>query len=139
MRLVGGVGQPIDALEPRAVAEMEARHRIDRQPAPVARAQEIPGAARISGSCSRAAVSAIAPPVGIVERGEQRLVGLAQRRANSRCARSRASQAAKFGTGDSVTKVESFGISRQISSTTCLIRKLPNDTPASPRWQLEIE
>ena len=53
--------------------------------------------------------------------------------------RSRVSQEAKLGTGDSVTKVESCGNSRLISSTTCLIRKLPNDTPASPRWQLEIE
>ena len=50
-----------------------------------------------------------------------------------------ASQRAKPGTGDSVTKVVSFGNSRQISSTTCLIRKLPNETPASPRWQFEIE
>jgi hypothetical protein len=54
-------------------------------------------------------------------------------------ARSRLSQAAKFGAGDSVTKVESFGVSREIYSTTCLIRKLPNDTPERPRWQLEIE
>ena len=32
---LGGVGEPVDALEPRAVAEMEARHRIDRQAARV--------------------------------------------------------------------------------------------------------
>ena len=53
--------------------------------------------------------------------------------------RSRLSQAAKPATGDSVTKVDSFGISRLISSATCLIRKLPKETPDSPRWQLEIE
>ena len=38
-----------------------------------------------------------------------------------------------------VTKVFSDGSSRFRSSTTCLIRKLPNDTPFSPRWQFEIE
>ena len=54
-------------------------------------------------------------------------------------ARSRVSQAAKPGTGESVTKVESRGSSREISSTTCLIKKLPNVTPVSPRWQLEME
>ena len=54
-------------------------------------------------------------------------------------ARSRLSHAAKFGAGDSVTKVESLGVSRAISSATCLIRKWPNETPVSPRWQFEIE
>ncbi len=53
--------------------------------------------------------------------------------------RSRRSHSAKFGTGDSVTKFESAGSSREISSTTCLIKKLPKETPANPRWQLEIE
>ena len=43
------------------------------------------------------------------------------------------SHPAKFGTGDKVTKVESRGISREISATTCLIRKLPKLTPARPR------
>ena len=46
---------------------------------------------------------------------------------------------AKPGTGESVTNEESRGNSREISSTTCLIRKLPKLTPVSPRWQLEIE
>ena len=53
--------------------------------------------------------------------------------------RSRSSQCAKSGAGDSVTKICIFGLSRQISCTTCLIRKLPNETPARPRWQFEIE
>jgi hypothetical protein len=53
--------------------------------------------------------------------------------------RSCLSQSAKFVTGDSVTKVCNPGISRLTSSTTCLIRKLPNETPASPRWQFEME
>jgi hypothetical protein len=45
----------------------------------------------------------------------------------------------KPGAGDSVTKFESRANSRETSSTTCLIRKLPKLTPVSPRWQLEIE
>ena len=48
-------------------------------------------------------------------------------------------QGATVGAGESVTKVDSFGTSREMSSATCLIRKLPNETPASPRWQFEIE
>ena len=39
--------------------------------------------------------------------------------------RSRLSHSAKFGAGDSVTKVEMRGNSRRTSSTTCLIRKWP--------------
>ena len=54
-------------------------------------------------------------------------------------ARALASQRAKPGTGDSVTKVFRPGRSRRKSSTTCLIRKLPNEMPRRPSWQLEIE
>ena len=46
--------------------------------------------------------------------------------------RSRASQSAKPGAGESVTKVERRGNSRETSSTTCLIRKLPKLTPRKP-------
>ena len=53
--------------------------------------------------------------------------------------RSRSSQRAKSGAGDNVTKVFSREFSWEISCTTCLIKKLPNDTSARPRWQLEIE
>src|SRR4029079_15081557 len=49
------------------------------------------------------------------------------------------SQRAKPETGDNVTNVVSFGSSRQISSTTCLIRKLPKETPDNPRRQFEME
>ena len=38
-------------------------------------------------------------------------------------ARSRLSHSAKFGAGDSVTNVPTLGMSRDTSSTTCLIRK----------------
>jgi hypothetical protein len=53
--------------------------------------------------------------------------------------RVRPTQARKPGTGESVTKVSSDGHSRLSSSTTCLMRKLPNDTPRRPSWQLEME
>ena len=53
--------------------------------------------------------------------------------------RSRASQRAKPGTGESVTNVFRFGSSRLRFSTTCLIRKLPKETPPSPFCVFEIE
>ena len=45
----------------------------------------------------------------------------------------------KPGMGDSVANFRSLSNSPLRSSTTCLIRKLPNDTPRSPSWQLVIE
>src|SRR5664280_757585 len=88
--------------------------------------------ARISGSCRRAAVSSSRHQLGSSSAANSAL-SASLSAAEFSCARSRASQAVKFVTGDSVTNVDSFGISRQISSTTCLIKKLPNDTPARPR------
>jgi len=49
------------------------------------------------------------------------------------------SQSAKFGTGERVTNVLRLGRSFTRSSTTCLIRKLPNEMPRRPSWQLEME
>ena len=39
----------------------------------------------------------------------------------------------------SVANVRIFRNSRLRSSTTCLIRKLPKETPRSPAWQFVIE
>ena len=111
MPLLGHVGEPIEPLEPRAVAEMEARHRIDRQAAPVARAQEVPG----GRAQQRLLASARARPgcchqSGRVEAGERGAIVRRRAPPNSRsCARGRAS-AAKSGAGDSVTKVCSRAI-----------------------------
>ena len=54
-------------------------------------------------------------------------------------ASSACSQAAKPGTGESVTRVFRFGSSWQRSAATCLMRKLPKEMPRSPFWQFEIE
>src|SRR6516164_8210445 len=43
------------------------------------------------------------------------------------------------GAGDKVTKFLKDGTSREMSCATCLMRKLPNDTPFRPSWQLLIE
>ncbi len=51
----------------------------------------------------------------------------------------RASQLRNPGIGDSVAKLFSRGSSRRSSSTTSLIRELPNEKPRSPSWQFEIE
>ena len=45
---------------------------------------------------------------------------------------SRASQPAKPGAGESVTKLLRLGTRVHRSSTTCLIRKLPKETPCEP-------
>jgi hypothetical protein len=50
-----------------------------------------------------------------------------------------ASQRQNPGSGERVTNVLREGSSRLRSSATCLIRKLPNEMPRSPRWQFEIE
>ena len=80
-----------------------------------------------SGSSSGRARSAAAG--SLVPAGRERRGGV----------RASASQAAKPGAGERVTKVVSEGSSRDSSSTTCLIRKLPNETPRRPGWQLLIE
>ena len=49
------------------------------------------------------------------------------------------SQAAKPGTGERVQNTLSRGNSRDTTSTTFLMRKLPSDTPRRPGWQLLIE
>ena len=49
-RALRGVGKQVEPFEPRAVAEMEARDRIERRAAPVAPAQKYQAAARSSGS-----------------------------------------------------------------------------------------
>jgi len=57
----------------------------------------------------------------------------------SPCLSSAPSQAAKAGTGDSVQNTLSRGNSRDTTSTTFLMRKLPSDTPRKPGWQLLID
>ena len=90
----------------------------------------------------RAAISDSAcGAMGSPERSEARIA--------SRCAgvRSDASsrpasataQARRPGTGESVTKVLRPWNSARSSSTTCLMRKLPKETPRRPFWQFEIE
>ena len=64
----------------------------------------------------------LAPPIGMIERGERGAILLVER-GEAALPRSRLSHSAKFGAGDSVTKVEMRGISRETSSTTCLMRK----------------
>ena len=54
----------------------------------------------------------------------------------SRCARSHVRNP---GTGDNVAKRRMRGSSSRSSTATCLMRKLPNEIPRSPSWQLVIE
>ena len=70
---LGGVGEPIDALEPRAIAEMEARHRIDAAvPRAVRARRKYHAAARISGSRSWLDGLRIGPPVAAVRAASKR-------------------------------------------------------------------
>ena len=135
-----GVALPVDALQPGAVAEMEAGHR-DR-----------PGgrrpAWRRGSSAPRAAAAAASRHRSARTRRSSR-----DRRAAASWPRSTASRSPAYpssdsfapatrrnrGTGDSVTNVLRLARSFTRSSTTCLIRKLPNEMPRRPSWQLEIE
>ena len=119
---------------------MKARDRIDRRAARIARLQEIPGR-----RAQQRLLHRLARHAAIATTARDRDCASAARSASvsacelSHLALAARASAAKSGAGESVTKVESRLLSREISSTTCLMRKWPNETPASPRWQLEIE
>src|SRR6516165_4468858 len=115
---------------------MEARDRIERRAAGATRVQIVPGGRSQQRLVNHLGGRLIPPPIRAVESGER---SSALSATDPSLARSRLSHSAKFGAGDNVMKVARRGISRLTSSTTCLMRKWPKDTPASPRWQLEIE
>src|SRR6266404_4908796 len=102
-----GVAEPVDPLEPRAVAEVKTRYRVDavsgRWPS-----RQVGRTKPQQGCAQRFALLWIVPPAVARELRQQR------------------------GTGDSVENRLSCGNSACSSSTTCLIRKLPNETPRSP-------
>ena len=100
-------------------------------------------AAWVASDGGGAARTASARPGSRCQPGSSSMAS-AMRRSASRSevegsARTRSSQAAKPGTGERVTKVRTSGSSAFSSSTTCLMRKLPKETPARPRWVFEIE
>ena len=98
--------------------------------------------ARLNRTASQTDVDRLTRRIDDLTRQVNRLVGAARGASSAAVRRPstpRPLSSAKPAAGDSVTKVESFGCSRAISSTTCLIRKWPKDTPVSPRWQFEIE
>ena len=81
---LGRVAEPVEPFQPRAVAEMEARDRVDRQAAAVARAQEIPGGGAHQRVRDRLGDVRIAPPIRGVERGKRVAILLVRARATPR-------------------------------------------------------
>ena len=119
-RCRGGSGRP----DRRAAA---------RRPWPSGSSRPRPGSAR---RARLSAFSGSSLPAGLVEERERRPGARRRGTRTASASRSRSSQAAKPGTGERVTKVFRFGSSRFRSSTTCLIRKLPKETPRRPFWLL---
>ena len=108
---------------------MKARDRIERAAVAVARAQEI-GRGGVQQRLLQPFGGPVLPPGGLSS--SLNAAGPRGSRIGLLPVRSRASHAAKPGAGESVTKFERRGNSRETSSTTCLIRKLPKLTPAKP-------
>ena len=136
----------IEPLQPRAIVQVEARHRValgrGRQVQQVGRAQRQQRGRRflvqlvVRGRALQRGQVAAAQPAQVLARrfevggavaaqvGQRGEVGLAQQ------------PGGKPGTGDSVQKVLMRGSSRCNCSATLLIRKLPSDTLRSPGSQL---
>jgi len=120
------IAQPVHPFEPGAIAEMEARDGIG-ETLRAARAGQISRAQAQKRAAQRFCLRRVLPPPLRLQRGEQgglRLLAGWQAVFSS--------QRRKRRTGDKVEKRVNCGSSARSSSTTCLIRKLPNETPRSP-------
>ena len=133
------IAEEVEPLEPGAVPEVESRHGIDGPALRVLRLQEVVGGRLQQGGSAPVSRLPSSCPAGLVEDAQSFFACDRQAGGSPRLLRSRCEPAAKPGTGESVTKVLRFGSSRLRFSTTCLIRKLPNDTPPRPFCVFEIE
>src|SRR6516165_1347526 len=110
---------------------MEARDRIDRLSTRCLGVNVVESGETKDDRTKRARHSWIEMPVPLLKRSQWAGSKFANPAAFG-SAPTRLSQCAKPGAGDSVTNVFTDGTSREMSCATCLIRKLPNDTPFRP-------
>ena len=133
-----GVGQPVEALQRGAVAEVEARHRVERLVALLG-VQQVPARTGASAASAAPRGDLAGVPAGLLERASSarrappsaadscRASRRASQRAESRDRRQRGEASA--GAGTRACR----------SSATCLISRLPKEMPRRPSWQLVIE
>ena len=123
--LAGGVAQPVQALEPRTIAEVEARHRIER----AGRGSAVLPARRSAAARARILRSHSAFVMAVRQAG---VVQQWRGRGSSprTCwAPEPASEAGDRRQGDEGVEPRQVAAS---SSATCLIRKLPKEMPREP-------
>ena len=125
-----GVGEPVEPLDARAVAEMEARDRVERLASCFA-ARQVIRAQRHQQLAQALGGLGVLVPVG--RRASEQLRGArrasAPARARARCS---SSHARKPGIGESVANVLRRGNSWPSRCATCLISRLPNEMPRRP-------
>src|SRR5262249_23460335 len=63
----GEIAEPVDPFQPRAVAEMEARHRVDHAALRIARAQEVMRGERLDHGTKLCGDVLTLEPLGIIE------------------------------------------------------------------------